>query len=146
MKRALSLLLLLALSVTLVPAAYADGACTNAMLSGKYSFKYSGWLPTIDKKGRLVLPNSMIVDIVGVATFDGAGNFTASWNFCGNGACSNGSQNGTYSVNSDCSGAATLGSGQNAANYGLAISNGGSQLYVIETDAGSNISGTATKQ
>jgi hypothetical protein len=148
MKRILCVLLLVFLSATMVPAVYADSGCTNATLTGSYSFNVTGWYPSVDKKGHLILPNSTITNYVGVATFDGAGNSSSSITYCSNGVCGKTSGNngkGTYSVNSDCSGKAKLGKGKNAIPFTFAIANGGNQLYVIETDV-ANVSGTFTKQ
>jgi hypothetical protein len=145
MKRILSVLLLVVLSATLVPAVYADSGCTDATLTGSYSFNITGWYPSVDKKGHLILPNSTITNYVGVTTFDGAGNYSNSYVGCFNGVCSKISGKGTYSVNSDCSGKAKLGTGKNAIPFTFAIANGGNQLYVMETDV-ANVSGTATKQ
>jgi len=82
MKRTLSTLLLFVLSATLVPAVYADSGCTDATLTGSYSFNVSGWYPSVDKKGHLILPNSTITNFVGTAIFDGAGHFSTSFVSC----------------------------------------------------------------
>jgi hypothetical protein len=145
MKRILSVLLLMVLSATLVPAVYADSGCTDATLTGSYSFNITGWYPSVDKKGHLILPNSTITNYVGVTTFDGAGNMSSSYVGCFNGVCRKINARGTYSVNSDCSGKAKDGKGKNATPFTFAIANGGNQLYVMETDV-ANVSGTATKQ
>jgi len=145
MKKSIAVLFVLALSTMLVPAVYADGGCSNATLTGSYSGNFRGWFPAVDKKGHLVLSNSTILDLVGIANFDGAGNVTTSWTACGNGACGPASAKGTYSVKSDCTGKIKL-KGQGAGNYNIAIANGGSQFYLIYNDTGANVSGTATKQ
>ena len=145
MKRTLSALLLLAISAILVPAVHADDGCTNATLTGSYSYNVRGWFPTVDSKGHLILQNSTIADFVGVASFDGAGNATTAFTLCTNGACSKQHGQGTYKVNSDCSGTFLFGKGKNPNHWSLAISNGGNQIYLVETD-GSNVSGPATKQ
>jgi hypothetical protein len=75
MKRTLSTLLLLVLSATLVPAVYAQGGCTDATLTGSYSYNFTGWYPSVDKNGHLNLPKSTLQNFVGTATFDGAGKF-----------------------------------------------------------------------
>jgi hypothetical protein len=145
MKRICALLLLI-LSVTLVPAVYGDGGCTDATLTGNYSYNFKGWFPTVDKKGHLVLASSVMTDVTGVGTFDGAGKFTGSWTQCFNGVCGPGSDKGTYSVKSDCSGKVVVGKGKNASHYNIAIANGGNQIYVIQSGTGVDISGMATKQ
>jgi hypothetical protein len=145
MKRILSALILLALAATLEPRVYADSGCSNATLTGNYSFNFGGWFPTVDKNGRLILPNSTITNSVGVVEFDGAGNTSASFTACNNGTCAKVHGKGTYSVNSDCSGKFVFGKGKNATPWSLAIANGGSQVYAVETDI-ANVSGTAIKQ
>jgi hypothetical protein len=145
MKRKLSTLLLLALSATLVPAVYADSECTNATLTGAYSYNDKGWIPSVDKKGHLILANSTLVDLVGVLTADGEGHFSSSFTACLNGSCSAQKVRGTYNVKSDCTGKLKVGIGKNATPWSFAISNGGSQVYAVETDI-ANVSGTATRQ
>jgi hypothetical protein len=145
MKRTLSTLLLFVLSATLVPAVYADSGCTDATLTGSYSFNVSGWYPSVNKKGHLILPNSTITNLVGTATFDGAGHFSTSFVSCNNGVCSKGGGKGPYSVKSDCSGKLKLGTGKNATPWTFAIANGGNQFYAMETDV-ANVSGIGSKQ
>jgi hypothetical protein len=145
MKRILNALMLLALAAILEPTVYADSGCSNATLTGNYSFNFGGWYPTVDMNGHLILPNSTITNSVGVVAFDGAGNVSASFTACNNGTCAKVHGKGTYSVNSDCSGRFVFGKGKNATPWSLAISNGGSQVYAVETDV-ANVSGTAVKQ
>jgi hypothetical protein len=146
MKGILSVLLLVVLSTTLVPAVYADSGCTDAALTGNYSYNFTGWYPSVDKNGHLNLPKSALQNFVGTAAFDGAGKFSTSFVSCLNGACSRQRGKGTYSVNSDCSGKRKLGQGKNATPWTFAIANGGNQAYFMEVDGNSNVSGPATKQ
>jgi hypothetical protein len=145
MKRILSTILALVLSTTLVPATYAQSGCTNATLTGNYSYNFTGWYPSVDKKGHLILPDSAITNFVGVATFDGDGTMSSTFVNCSNGVCAKGKNTGTYSVNSDCSGKLKFGKGKNATPWTFAIANGGNQFYAMETDV-ANVSGTGIKQ
>jgi hypothetical protein len=146
MKPTLNALLLLVLSTTLVPGVQADSGCTDATLTGSYSFNLTGWNVSLTPDGLLDLSNSHLGNNVGTATFDGAGNFSTSFFSCDNGACGKIGDKGTYRVKPDCSGKLQLGKGKNAFHWGLAISNGGNQVYMIAIDPSSNVSGTATKQ
>jgi hypothetical protein len=86
MKRILSTFLALAVSATLVviatswkhsvTAVHAQGGCSNATLTGNYALIYSGAnAPGHSVTGKNTFGNAA----VGVFTFDGAGNVTASY-------------------------------------------------------------------
>jgi hypothetical protein len=144
MKRTLSTLLILALSVAFVPAAHAASGCTLATLSGNYSYYINGWyVSLVNTNGQISLTNSTIVNIMGVDVFDGAGNWSTNFTYCFNGSCGPGHNGGTYTVNSDCSGTVTL---RNGAHFNSAIADGGKTVYLIGTDASANLSGVITKQ
>ena len=80
---------------------------------------------------------------VGVATYDGAGNFTQTDNVSINGfpATLNRPGSGTYSVNPDCTGTSTLNTG------GLVLHNTfvivGKLSYSVQTDPGAVITGVS---
>ena len=114
MKRIVNVLLTLAATVGLVvlpavTAAHASG-CTNTTLTGNYGIISSGFGT---KKGTM--GNEFPAAIVGVATFDGAGNFSSTWTSAFNGGIARGlSGSGTYTVNSDCIGSSAFTSGDAA--------------------------------
>lgn len=143
MKRTFTTFLALALLATLAPAAFADNEndekCSNATMQGKYIFSFSGWYTF---GSPLDLSKAFLYNIVGISKFDGAGHFTTTFNSCFNGACSPGSGSGTYVINPDCSTTAQIGT----ATYFGTITSDGKTEYVVETDPGSNVSGTVTKQ
>lgn len=114
-RKTLQLWLAALTSVLLVPAfAFAQSGdndgCTNATLSGDYAFRVSGWVVlggvTVDREG------------VAMTHFDGAGSLTQVDFVMSNGAPLPGPadpvtgfhilENGTYKVNSDCTGTAEI--------------------------------------
>lgn len=144
MKRAFTTFLALVLLATLAPAAFADNEnnekCSNATMKGNYIFSLSGWYTF---GSPLDLSKAFLYNIVGISNFDGAGHFTNTINnSCFNGGCFPGSGNGTYVINPDCSTTAQIGT----ATYFGTITRDGKTEYVVETDPGSNVSGTLTKQ
>jgi hypothetical protein len=89
---------------------------------------------------------------IGVVSFDGAGNASATFTniSLGNGgdqpSVVSGTATGTYSLNSDGSGAITLSVSGSTLTFAIVVVDGGSGLLLLETDgsAGSNVSfGTA---
>jgi hypothetical protein len=144
MKRLFSSFFVLALAALLVPATYAED-CSNATLNGAYSYNLTGWTVPVTKH-HLDLTHSVIQNYVGTATFDGVGGFATTFYACLNGVCSTVHGAGAYSVNPACSGKLQLGKGNNANHWGLAVSGGGSSVYMISIDRGDNVSGTLTKQ
>ena len=153
MKRILSAFLALVVSAALVvvatsrkhsvTAVHAQGGCSNATLTGNYAFIYSG----SNAPGRSVAgKNTFGNAVVGVLTLDGAGNLTASYTAVFNGHAFSTSvpDTGTYTVNSDCTGAAT--DATINAHFNLAIVGGGAELFEIQTDAGTTDTLDAKKQ
>jgi len=94
-----------------VRAVYASSGCTDATLTGNYSFVYSGFTTP----NRSVAGQEDPQAAVGVFTFDGAGNVSTSYAVSFRGVTS-GSQSGTgtYSVNSDCTGSMSFTTGDAA--------------------------------
>jgi hypothetical protein len=81
---------------------------------------------------------------VGVATFDGAGNFTQTDNVSINGfpAIVNRPGSGTYSVNADCTGTQTLNTGGMLLHNTFVIV--GKQSFSVQTDPGAVITGVSS--
>jgi len=132
MKKSIAVLFLLALSTILVPAVYADGGCSNATLNGTYGGHAwdFGKFPGV---------------LMGIFTFDGAGNWTDKFSSSSNGHISRWAKNtGTYTVNSDCTGSFKEAHG--AYHWDFAIVANGTKIYAMETDKGSTNTGVMEKQ
>jgi hypothetical protein len=129
MKRIFSALLTLAAAAALVPAVHAQ--CTNATLSGNYGFTFSGFLaPGHSTKG-----DEKPFAGAGLATADGAGNFSATFSSSFNGGIStNNSYTAVYAVNSDCTGSMTPTNG--GASLTFVIVSSGAELLAVDIDAG----------
>lgn len=83
------------------------------------------------------------VTVVGVQTWDGQGNNSATHTVSVNGTVYTGiTKTGTYSVNPDCTGSTTQSDGTH---YNFVVSPDGNSTTWIEIDAGTVISGTETR-
>jgi len=124
-----------------VRAVFAQGGCTNATLSGRYAFAFSGWgtpPPKVSTEGKSSIP----VAAIGVATFDGAGNWTTDFTYSHNGdITSANSVPGTYTVNSNCTGAMT-----GVVDLAIVILAGGAEVTGIVTDKDSTTTFEMKKQ
>jgi len=110
---------------------------------GSYAFIYSGAnAPGHSVRGKNTFGNAA----VGVFTFDGAGNITASYTAVFNGSAFSTSvpDTGTYAVNSDCTGTTT--DATINAHFILATIGGGAEVFGIQADAGSKDTFDAKKQ
>lgn len=119
MKQIVSSLLALAVSAALivvattwkhsVRAVHAQSGCSVATLNGRYALTSSGFTP----KGSVGTP--LPAAVVGVVTFDGAGNLSATYTDVSPGkpyyVPLEGAGSGTYTVNSDCTGSASCTAG-----------------------------------
>ena len=128
-------LLFAALLVT-TPAAQAS--CTAATLTGGYGFSTSGG--GSQTSSSRFLPNAF----VGLAVFNGAGNWAASFTASDNGAISQGTLSGTYAVSSNCTGSFSTSSGD--LNFNFVVVNGGKEILAIETDSGRTLTVDFLKQ
>jgi hypothetical protein len=110
-----------------------DSACSNASLKGRYGFVLNG---TIVGVGPIA--------IVGVAVYDGAGNWTRNETAVINGhVLPPESVPGTYSVNTDCTGSTLDAIGHHSQ---FAVVNHGKEILSLGTDLGSVITIDAKKQ
>jgi len=83
---------------------------------------------------------------VGIAVYDGAGGFQLSGTGSFNGTIAKGlSGSGTYTVNRDCTGSQTFGSGSTAAHYDFVITRDGRQITYIQTDNGATVTAVASR-
>ena len=128
-------------SKRIVPVAHAQSGCSVATLSSNYGFTGSGFAsPHHSVKGAEVP-----VAYSGLETFDGAGNFSATFTSASNGTISTGDTvTGTYTVNSDCTGSAAFTTG--GGTFTFVIVNGGDEAMVIQTDPGNTITYDVKKQ
>lgn len=111
--------------------------CSVNKLHGQYGFKIDG---------SNVAPAPGKFAAVGIQTFDGVGNFSATNYISVDGGVGLFSFTGTYTVNSDCTGVMTahfLG-GITSSNYFVLVQDG-KQFYTISLDPGSVITGVFTK-
>lgn len=83
------------------------------------------------------------VAFVGKLTYDGKGHVTNPYTVSFAGAIYKLVDNGTYTVNSDCTG--TYSSGDGTQHYNFVVNPDGSKVNFIETDAGTVISGTISR-
>ncbi len=139
MKRILSALLTLATAAALVPAVHAQ--CTNASLTGNYGLTFSGFNNDKGKKG-----NEVPFAGVGLGTFDGAGNVSASFTFSDYGVIGTSPYTGTYTVNSDCTGTVTATPGSGNANLSFVIVSGGAEVFAVNTLPGGTWTADFKKQ
>jgi hypothetical protein len=120
---------------------HAQTGCDVTSLSGSYGYRLSGFY--FDNAG-----NTNFFSAAGFLAADGQGNITAkeSDSFSGQIVQSD-PLTGTYTMNSDCTGTLTTNSKANgSANYDIVLTNGRSQVQLVETDTGNNVTGQAIKQ
>jgi hypothetical protein len=106
--------------------------CTDAGVKGTFGVLASGNFTGVGN-----------VAFSGQITLDGAGNLsgTDSGSIAGQ-IFTDASVSGTYSVNSNCTGSATLQvTGEAAQHVNFVVFNGGQNLYLIETDSNTTVSG-----
>lgn len=141
MKRTLGLLALASLTVlaTLtvsskhaVAPVYAQSGCDLSTLTGNYAFRQPGFT------SKNVKGTPLPIAVGGVATFDGAGNFSATFTDMSPGKptyiATQGNGAGTYTVNSDCTGSISFTSGTAAGiTANLVIIGGGTEVFGVNT-------------
>jgi len=106
--------------------------CTTAGIKGTYGMSLNGPQLLLDP-----------TTIGGQISLDGAGNIKGTETASYNGKITkNASLTGTYNINSNCTGTATL-TAKNlpVLNLNLTVTNAGSALLAIETDAGTEVAG-----
>jgi hypothetical protein len=136
---ALAVLAALAIVITTskyaVRPVYAQSGCSLATLTGNYAFSQPGFTPK-NSNG-----NPLPFATVGVFTFDGAGNFSATYTDMSPGKPGGYSTplqgqtaSGTYTVNSDCTGSISITGGDAAGiTANLVIIGGGTEVFGINT-------------
>jgi hypothetical protein len=158
--RTLSLITGLVAGLATAPSALAVSGCTNSYLSGNYAMQLSGVsAPGVAMGiGGIAVPASMSTafqqgvignsgngPIAGAVrlTLDGSGNITGDSSENMAGQWMQGNVTGSYTVNTDCtfSLALTDASG-NTENFGGVLVGQDRSAVVLQTDAGSGVSGT----
>jgi hypothetical protein len=151
MKRIVSALLALAASATLVfvvtswkhgvTPVHAQGGCSVATLTGNYAFSQPGWAPLRVNGNQLPFVN------VGVLAFDGSGTLSISFTDVFHGVVSTETDAGTYTVNPDCTGSASVTAGPSAGiTFNVVIIGDGAELFGNNTTTGFTSSFDAKKQ
>jgi len=107
--------------------------CSNATLTGSYAVTLTGF--GTPPPGLSPGNSSVPVALAGLATFDGAGNFTGSFTLSHNGDISaRPSDVGAYTLNSDCTG--TLTDATAGMHFATVVLNGGTELFGVQADVG----------
>lgn len=148
-------------SLILAPSALAVNGCTNSYLNGNYAMQYTGIsAPGVASGiGGLAVPSSMAAAFQQDATsganttapmagavrlnLDGNGNLAgySAENMAGQWIMAN--VTGTYNLNIDCTFSMSLTDASgNTENFGGVLVNQGASGIVLQTDAGTGISGT----
>jgi len=148
----------LAVAVSLTPSAHAISGCTNAWLNGQFGMQISGSsAPAVaGSVGGIPVPTRMASDaassgpasrapVVGIArlNLDGDGNLSGYSAISLNGVWLQGNVSGSYAVNQDCSATFTITDASgNAEHFGGTIVGQGDSALMMQTDAGTGVSGT----
>jgi hypothetical protein len=154
MRRILSTCLALAVSATLVfvatswkhsvTAVHAQGGCSVGNVAGNYGFTFSGF-GTHSPKGHGASNVPFYGE--GLGTSDGAGNFSAVFDYSFNGKSSTGTPyTATYTVNSDCTGLLTATPGSGGDDFAFVIVSGGAEILATDLTLGNTLSLDLKKQ
>ena len=139
------LTLVAAIGLVVLPGVTTSHAqCTTASLTGNYGVNFSGFTTASGNRRGNEVPWVLI----GVVTFDGAGNVSISYSGAINGSVfTNQTGSGSYTVNFDCTGSLSFTAGDAAGtNANLVIIGGGSEVFGVITDAGSSATFDLKKQ
>jgi hypothetical protein len=159
--RTLTLLTGLVTGLSLAPSALAVTGCTNSYLNGNYALQFTGISapgvasgiggvavpPTLSTTFQTAAANgsSGVAPMAGAAwlTYDGNGNMTGYSSESMAGQWIQGNISGTYTVNTDCtfSLAITDSSGKTQ-NFGGVLVGQSNAAMILQTDAGTGVSGT----
>jgi hypothetical protein len=119
-----------------------DGTgCTVKSIAGPYGFLLSGWTNATGP----TLP----VATLGRLTFDGKGGITGTITYVLNGsAAAPETITGTYTMNPDCTGNATVtpANASSGDHLSLVSMNQGVVINLLQTDMGTTVTGTANRQ
>jgi len=111
-----------------------EGPCSVASLKGAYGFQGSGTV--LSQVAPNLPPPPFVFGQVGIATFDGKGNFSASSTQNFGGAAVPATETGTYEVNSDCTAAWTVQTSLGLVVHdALVVTDRGQGFVTTETDS-----------
>jgi len=135
----LSVVILTGLVVTtgshfnLVPSAKANQGCSLKTLQGNYGGVWTGLIyPAAPPKQPQAIGKFLPYDGMEVSSWDGAGNFSASDVFAVGGTPGQpATDQGTYTVNANCTGTLTL---TNGLTFDFILLHNGSEIRFAETD------------
>lgn len=114
--------------------------CSNASFAGSYHFRNGGY--AFDSAG-----NPYYFDDGGKLVADGNGGLTATDTVTVSGTITPRTQTGTYTINTDCTGSASLtDSGGHGSHFNLTLVGPQHEVQLLDTDAGTVLSGTADAQ
>ena len=136
-----SVLLLAAATISKAQSTGETQACTTATLVGPYGYLLQG---NLIEQGSLAPYADM-----GSLSADGNGKFSGSGAESLAGTIASGTTiTGTYTVNTDCTGSASLtySNGLGPFHFNLVILNNGQEIRLVQNDSGSIVSGTARQQ
>ena len=121
---------------------YAQSGCSNATLNSKYAFTDTGF----EKSQRSQKEPEIPIAVVGVLGFDGDGHASLNFNIAFDGSIAEGLTNtGTYTVNSDCTGAISF-TGDIPINFDMVVIGGGIEIFGLPTSPGLTQTFDAKKQ
>jgi hypothetical protein len=107
-------------------------SCSDATLSGTYTFAGDGWSISHGKK---IAPFAL----AGIETYDGAGHLAGTVTVSQNGVAVPGRANtGTYHVNPDCTGTAIYINSGVATHYDIYLAPAGDSFQLVELDPGTS--------
>jgi hypothetical protein len=113
--------------------------CTNANVVGSYGYTLSGWI--------FATAGSYPFADAGSLTFDGKENISGTSTYSLDGTIQPRTLTGTYSVNTNCTGTATVtDSLGNITHLNLTVVANGQSMQFVQTDSNTVISGSATAQ
>jgi hypothetical protein len=128
MKRMMASTLALLVLAVVVPAAHAADGCTAAKLKGNYGFAFSGFFQSPG--------TNLPISGVGIGTFDGRDNASATVTASFDGTLSTFPWTGTYSVNPDCTGTMTATPGSGLISFSIVLVREGAEILGEASDPG----------
>lgn len=138
MKREFGQVLAIALPIGIAvlsqaPSAHAEAACSDVTLHGSYAYSADGYAPP---------PFTPIAE-AGTYVFDGSGHFSTVNTISVGGTIIPRTATGTYAVNVDCTGTATVTGG---VSFNFAITRAAQSLRFVVSTPGVVVAGTMEKE